>query len=60
VFDGLRERMLIGEDRGGEAAREDSVHAHRGGRADRGVRGGWGKEAGAVYITLLIVSRDTR
>jgi hypothetical protein len=38
AFDGLRERVLIGEDRGGEAAGEDSVRAHRGGRADRGGR----------------------
>jgi hypothetical protein len=37
-FDGLRERVLIGEDRGGEAAGEDSVRAHQGGRANRGGR----------------------
>jgi hypothetical protein len=37
-FDGLRERVLIEEDRGGEAAGEDSVRAHQGGRADRGGR----------------------
>jgi hypothetical protein len=77
ALDGLRERVLIGEDRGGEAAGEDPVvdglpacltwraGIAEGGRGLRWAGGSWlsrlaggrGREVGAVYSALLIVSR---